>query len=97
MLSANLIGCGAPTYRTKSGHWSPQLQEAHPAATEAEADEMLAAAAKEESLVCDPYTFPVALNGQEIDPLTAREQIRAKGPTVAYRRPDPAADATTKR
>ena len=91
VVSASLIGSGAPAYRCRDGSWSENLQEAHPAADEAERDELLAAAVREEALVCDPYAFPVRLDGNTIDPLTAREEIRAKGPTVPYRRPDAAA------
>jgi hypothetical protein len=43
---------------------------------------------REEATVADPYFFGVRLEGTAIDPLTAREEIRAKGPTVAYGRHD---------
>lgn len=88
VVTANLLGSGAPTYRRKDGSWSTSLQDAHPAETEAERDQMLADAMREEAIVADPYFFPVRLEGGAIDPLTAREEIRAKGPTVPYRRPD---------
>jgi hypothetical protein len=91
VITANLLGSGAPAYRRKDGSWSTNLQEAHPAADEAERDAMLADAEREEATVADAYAFPVRLDGPTIDPLTAREEIRATGPTVAYRRPDPAA------
>jgi len=90
VVTANFLGSGAPTYRRKDGSWSTNLQDAHPAATEAERDAMLAEAAGEEATVADAYAFPVRLLGPTIDPLTAREEIRAKGPTVPYRRPDAA-------
>jgi hypothetical protein len=91
VVSASLLASGAPAYRRQNGSWSTDLQEAHPAADAAERDAMLAAAAREEAIVADPYAFEVRLDGATIDPLTAREAIRAKGPTVAYRRPDKAA------
>src|SRR5512141_512100 len=91
IVTANLIGSGAPAYRREDGGWSTDLQQAHPVADEAERDALLATAAREEAIVCDPYAFAARLQGRAIDPLTAREQIRAKGPSVAYRRPDPAA------
>jgi hypothetical protein len=91
VISANLLGSGAPAWRRSDGTWSTDLQQAHPAATEAERDAMLNDAAREEALIADPYAFPVRLVESTIDPLTAREEIRAKGPTVAYRRPDRAA------
>ena len=91
VITANRIDSGAPCFRRQDGSWSDHLQEAHPAADEAERDAMLAAATREEAVVCDAYFFPVRLADSTIDPLTAREEIRATGPTVAYRRPDQAA------
>ena len=51
---------------------------------------MLVARAEQEHqrLVCDPYTFPVRFEASAIDPLSARENIRAKGPSIPIRRPD---------
>jgi hypothetical protein len=91
VLSANLLRSGAPCWRRRDGSWALSLQEAHATANEAERDAMLAEALREEDQVADPYAFPVRVEGGVIDPLTAREEIRAKGPTVAYRRPDRAA------
>jgi hypothetical protein len=88
VVTANLLGSGAPAYRRKDGSWSTSLQDAHAAATEAERDQMLADATREEATVADAYFFGVRLEGTVIDPLTAREEIRAKGPTVAYGRHD---------
>jgi len=36
----------------------------------------------------DPAAGPVRADGGTIDPLTARERIRANGPTIRIRRPD---------
>ncbi|MFN2424912.1 MAG: DUF2849 domain-containing protein [Candidatus Binatia bacterium] len=88
VVTANILGSGAPCYRRQDGSWSTNLQDAHPAADEAERDRMLADAMREEATIADPYAFSVRLEGPAIDPLTAREEIRAKGPTVPYRRPD---------
>jgi len=93
VITANILGSGAPAYRRQDGSWSTNLQDAHPAADEAERDRMLADAASEEADIADPYAFPVRLDGPTIDPLSAREEIRAKGPTVPYRRPDAAQGA----
>ncbi len=90
VISASFLDSGAPAYLGRDGSWTTDLQAAHPAADAAERDRMLAAALKEEGVVCDAYAFDVRIEGGVIDPLTAREEIRAKGPSVAYRRPDPA-------
>jgi hypothetical protein len=91
VVTANLLGSGAPAYRKKDGSWSTSLADAHPAATDDERDAMVGEAMREEAFVCDAYAFAVRVDGSVIDPLTAREHIRAKGPTVSYRRPDAAA------
>jgi len=91
VMTANFLASGAPAYRRKDGNWSIDLQEAHPAATDSERDAMLAETMQEQGTIADAYAFPVRLEGQLIDPLTAREEIRAKGPSVAYRRPELAA------
>lgn len=91
VVSASFLGSGAPAYRRADGTWSPHLQEAVAVATEAERDALLAAALKDEGVACDAYHFPVRLEGGVVDPLTAREEIRAKGPTIPMRRPDRAA------
>src|SRR5258707_277064 len=91
IISANFIGSGGPAYRGEGGGWTTDLQQAHAAASEAERDTMLAEAAREESIIADPEAFPARIADGVIDPLTAREEIRAKGPTVPYRRPDAAA------
>lgn len=88
VVSASLTASGAPCYRRADGSWTTDFQKAYPAATEAERDALLEAAKREEHLVCDPFAFPVRLDRGVLDPLTAREAIRAKGPTVPYRRPD---------
>jgi hypothetical protein len=94
IVTANFLASGGPAYRRKDRSWSTDLQQGCPVATEAERDAMLADAMREESEVADAYAFPVRLEGTAIDPLTAREEIRAKGPSVAYRRPDrPAASS----
>jgi hypothetical protein len=40
-------------------------------------------------MISDPYVIEVRAEGGAIDPLSARERIRASGPTVRIRRPDP--------
>lgn len=89
VISAGLTTTGAPTYLTQSGTWSPDLQDAAVIPSEEERDRLLAMALKQEREVADPYAFAVVLEGGKIDPLSQREYIRASGPTVPYRRPDP--------
>jgi hypothetical protein len=88
VISAGRTDSGAPTYLCENGEWSPDLQQAFAMVDAAERDERLARALKQERLVSDPYFFEVAIENGVIDPLTARERIRANGPTTRIRRPD---------
>jgi hypothetical protein len=88
VISASLTDTGAPTYLTKDGGWTRDLQAALLVQSEVERDSLLEAALRQERLVSDPYFFDVRLEGSAIDPLSARERIRAEGPTTRIRRPD---------
>jgi hypothetical protein len=88
VISASFTESGAPAYLTGDGSWSPNLQAATTIPSEAERDEKLAEALRHERVVCDAYFFDVRVEGSVIDPLSARERIRAEGPTVRIRRPD---------
>jgi hypothetical protein len=90
VVSAGLTKTGAPTYLRPDGSWSPDLQEAAAVESAEERDRLVALALQQEELIADPYAFAVDVTNGKIDPLTAREHIRANGPTVPYRRPDPA-------
>jgi hypothetical protein len=91
VISASFTDSGAPAYLAADGQWVRELQGAVMIAAEGERDELLNRALEQERLVCDPYFFDVRLEGQAIDPISARERIRAEGPTVRIRRPDTAA------
>jgi hypothetical protein len=89
VISAQLLQDGAPTYLTAAGVWSPHLQDALTVLTDEDRDALLAQAGKQERIVCDPYFFDVRVEHNAIDPLSARERIRAFGPSTRVRRPDP--------
>lgn len=88
VISAQFLGSGAPAYLTAGGAWSGDLRSAGTVLTGAERDQLLEQAAQQERVVCDPYFFEVRIRNQTIDPLSARERIRAQGPTTRVRRPD---------
>ena len=88
VISAQFLGTGGPAYLTGDGAWSADLQSAATVATDAERDGLLEQAAQQERVVCDPYFFEVRVYNQTIDPLSARERIRARGPSTRVRRPD---------
>lgn len=86
IVTANYTEDGAVAWRRADGTWSRVIVEAGlldaPAATAA------ATAAKhtEQREISDPYVIEVHADGATIDPLTARERIRANGPTIRIRR-----------
>lgn len=89
VISAGLTTSGAPTYLRADGTWTSELQQALTVESPEERDRLLELARQQERIVSDPYAIPVEVVNGKIDPLTAREYIRANGPTVSYRRPDP--------
>ena len=84
----------ANAWRRADGTWSRQLDDAglytEEAAAKAQVTETVA---KEQREITDPYVIEVFAGSGTIDPLTARERIRATGPTIRVRRPDPAPKA----
>ena len=86
VLTANKLAPGEVVYWNGSG-WMPALQHAQ-VLQDAEAESLLNAAAEwvQRNEVVAPYLFPVRLDSSgRIIPASARELIRAKGPSV---RPD---------
>jgi len=89
VISAAHTSTGAPAYLKADGAWSSDLADAHALPSKEEARALVAKADLEQQrVVCDPYFFPVRFEASAIDPLSARESIRAKGPSVPIRRPD---------
>lgn len=89
VVTANVTDAGSPTYLTAKNDWSPQLQDARCLPSEAEASGLVEEAnIHQQRLVSDPYAISVAIEDGKIDPLSAKEYIRANGPSVRVRRPD---------
>lgn len=88
VISAQFLNTGAPAYWTALGTWSGDLQSAATVLGEAERDRLLERAAGQERVVCDPYFFEVRVQHGTLEPLSARERIRAAGPSTRVRRPD---------
>ncbi len=88
VVTASFTESGAPAYLTSNGDWSSESQRAHAIDSEEPANEIVAAALKQERLVSDPYTIMVNRQADRSQPLSQREAIRAEGPTTPLRRPD---------
>ncbi|MFI4986356.1 MAG: DUF2849 domain-containing protein [Alphaproteobacteria bacterium] len=91
IVIANRLRDGRAVYRSASG-WSRHLAEAQVAGSEAEAEALLALAKRSIAAneVVDPYLIDVVEEEGRLVPARRRERIRARGPTVAAGRDDPA-------
>ena len=81
---------GTLAYLKADRTWSASLQDAK-VVTDDEKDTLIEekSALPEQPVVCDPYAFKVEVQEGSIQPLSARERIRAAGvPTFRIRRPD---------
>jgi hypothetical protein len=89
VVTANYTGDGGVAYMRADKSFTAQAAEAAVLATKDEAEALCKHALQAERIVSDPYLIEVAGEPGALDLLTARERIRATGPTVPVRRPDP--------
>ena len=84
MVTANRLSDGVVVYLTADGRWSTSVNEGH-FVTDDEADALLKSADKsiDDCTVVDAYLIAVEAAGTDVRPIRFREQVRAKGPTVA--------------
>ena len=83
VITANLLTSGDSVYLKAPREWAVSLRDAQ-VFEKAAADEMLEAVCQqsEELVVVAPYVMDVDVEGGVAVPLSQRERIRAKGPTV---------------
>ena len=83
IVTANRLDDGLVVYLNGAG-WSERIEDARIAGDDAAADGLLAEAEGpgQEIRVVEPYLIEIALEGAEPRPVSYREAIRAKGPTV---------------
>ena len=84
IVTANRLGDGVVVYLAAGGAWSERVEEARVTQAEEEAAELLAFAESPEQgiVVVGPYLMEVAAETGAPRPLSNREVIRARGPTV---------------
>jgi hypothetical protein len=86
-VTGKLTDDAANVWRRADGTWSRDLQQAGVVGDEVTAKTFAAtAAANEQRQITDPYVIEVRAENGAIVALTARERIRATGPTVQTRR-----------
>lgn len=89
IVTGKFTADGSNAWRRADGTWSPAIAEAGLLNDEASgAPHVAATVATEQREISDPYVIGVHVAAGVIDPLSARERIRANGPTVPLRRPD---------
>ena len=86
VLTANRLARGEVVYQNTASGWGPELQQAQ-VFDDAGAEAALAAAGQRVAAceIVAPYLFTVRVENGHIVPVSAREKIRAQGPSV---RPD---------
>jgi hypothetical protein len=88
IVSAFYTDDGSAAYLKAGGSWVTDLQQATAMNAE-DRDRWVADKSRDDQrAVCDPYAFKVLVKDGVIDPISAREIIRADGPTTRVRRPD---------
>ncbi len=84
IVTANRLGDGVVVYLAAGGAWSERVEEARVARDDEEGAALLAFAEGPEQgiVVVGPYLMEVAAETGAPRPLSNREVIRARGPTV---------------
>lgn len=87
VVTANLLRGGNVVFLAADGRWSPRLDEARVADSDAAAEELvaLARAGEETTEVVGPYLIEVTGGEKGLRPVRYREWLRTRGPSV---RPD---------
>jgi len=86
IVTANFTADGAPAYVTAGGGWSGRIADAVVFEQKDDAEAQRKQALRAEAQVTDPYLMEASDAGPKLDVLTARERIRAEGPSVPYGR-----------
>ena len=86
VISANRLADGIVVFYDALGHWAERLAVAEVFAGKAETEAALLRAKADEAInvVVDVYAFAVKPGTTPPQPVTLRDSIRAKGPTIDY-------------
>lgn len=84
MITANRLSDGACVWMDANGNWTTDINQGT-YVPEAESESLLKRAADgvAKCLIVGPYAIDVVADGLVV-PVRFREQVRAKGPTIAY-------------
>lgn len=84
IITANSLNAGDVVYLDAQHKWTTKLSDSLLLEDDQEADELLAkvSARAEELVVVGPYLMEIDITNNTFVPLSQREIIRAKGPTI---------------
>lgn len=87
VATANRLRDGAVVYLKADNTWSTNFAESDVARDAASAERLTAVAnqAAADQVVVGPYLIEVTVKGDRIEPLSTRERIRSRGPSVSER------------
>ncbi len=95
VITANRLSDGVVVYFVQDGVWTAELDQAKSfeSAVEMETGLSLAKSDERRNLIVDPFAVDLkATDNKSLEPVSLRNAIRAKGPTIDYR-PRPAASS----
>lgn len=86
VITANILTDGVTVYLTDRNEWTETLAEARFFTDAAEAERLLARAEEDVArrVIVEPYLMDAELGADGPRPVSARERIRAGGPTIPY-------------
>ena len=82
VVTANRLGSGAIVYLNKDTGWVPSIGEAT-VASEDKIDALMKKAEADVAANVVVEAYPIEITGNH-EPLSARERIRAQGPSIRY-------------
>ncbi len=88
VVTGNLTCAGTIVYLSADGSWQTALERARAFEREDEAKAELARVRVDEAEITEPYVFAAASRDGRVGPSSAREILRAAGPSTRLRRPD---------
>ena len=90
VITGNLTADGSVAYLRADATWAATLAEANAFENEEQAEAKLTEVKTAEGVITEPYVFTAERHDDAIKPVSAREILRAEGPSTRLRRPDQA-------
>ena len=88
LITGSLTLKGTVVYLDEAGNWVEKLENAVVFASEAAGEDRLSKVKASEAVITEPYTFVAERVAGQLVPTSAREKLRAEGPSTRLRRPD---------